>query len=384
MIVQHTLTELGIHTLRVSVQYLMSPTSEPKTLRKFYRFNVLQPLVVTSNFIELDSRPMVQCQVTNATKTPIYIDEVSAESTCYREYLTSAVQINYVPLNKFSTCVPVGRAPKELSVADDNEDDPDFFDSSVRLLQPEESYAFAFRFTRHEGGGASCKTVGHPELKWCTTMGEFSVFRGEDTLLKGTATGSSAGTGVATSAGGTVVKMQCMACPSQVRVGELFEVVLRVSNSSQRPIPIRLQCLNSTSNSDVYYSAATQTSSANNNSGSSNRTSSGSNSPVNFNANSSNAAASATATLGLCVTGLTYVTLGKIEAGEFVDTTLSVFALCPGLHDLQGVYAVDSVTKQRYSSDSVCKVFVVDSEEEQLETAGACGLESAFETQVSV
>eukprot|EP01032_Pedospumella_encystans_P023813 gene23813-26950_t len=44
MIVAQTLNELGIHTLRVSVQYLLTPTSEVKTLRKFYRFNVLQPL----------------------------------------------------------------------------------------------------------------------------------------------------------------------------------------------------------------------------------------------------------------------------------------------------------------------------------------------------
>lgn len=76
MIVSQTLTELGIHTLRVSVQYLLTPTSEVKTLRKFYRFNVLQPLVIQSSYIELNGKPMVQCEVTNATKSPIYIDEV--------------------------------------------------------------------------------------------------------------------------------------------------------------------------------------------------------------------------------------------------------------------------------------------------------------------
>jgi hypothetical protein len=78
MIVSQTLTELGIHTLRVSVQYLLTPTSEVKTLRKFYRFNVLQPLVIQSSFVEVNGKPMVQCEVTNATKSPIYIDEVSA------------------------------------------------------------------------------------------------------------------------------------------------------------------------------------------------------------------------------------------------------------------------------------------------------------------
>ena len=77
VIVQHILHELGTHTLRVSVQYMSSPTGEQKTLRKFYRFNVLQPMRVTSSAIEVNSRPMVQCHVTNATKTPLYIQEVS-------------------------------------------------------------------------------------------------------------------------------------------------------------------------------------------------------------------------------------------------------------------------------------------------------------------
>ena len=76
MIVSQILNELGIHTLRVSVQYMLTPTSEVKTLRKFYRFNVLQPLVIQSSYIEVNGKPMVQCEVTNATKSPIYIDEV--------------------------------------------------------------------------------------------------------------------------------------------------------------------------------------------------------------------------------------------------------------------------------------------------------------------
>lgn len=103
LIVQHTLNELGTHTLRVSVQYsLSSPTSvrpnsptpgsassatpvvpEVKTLRKFYRFNVLQPLIVLSSFREMLHKPMVQCQVTNSTKSPIFIEEVNV---CFQYY----------------------------------------------------------------------------------------------------------------------------------------------------------------------------------------------------------------------------------------------------------------------------------------------------------
>lgn len=91
MIVSQTLNGLGIHTLRVSVHFMYSPTGELKTLRKFYRFNVLQPLVIQSSYLELNGKPMIQCEVTNATKSPIYIDEVFSFS------MTSLVFICLLP-----------------------------------------------------------------------------------------------------------------------------------------------------------------------------------------------------------------------------------------------------------------------------------------------
>ena len=43
MIVEKRLEECGTHTLRVSVAYGAAAGGEPKSLRKFYRFNVLSP-----------------------------------------------------------------------------------------------------------------------------------------------------------------------------------------------------------------------------------------------------------------------------------------------------------------------------------------------------
>ena len=83
VIVQHVLNELGTHTLRVSVQYLASTSGEQKTLRKFYRFNVLQPMQVSSTMIEIKNMSMVQCHVTNATKTPLYIENVCMRKTLF-------------------------------------------------------------------------------------------------------------------------------------------------------------------------------------------------------------------------------------------------------------------------------------------------------------
>lgn len=77
MIVSQVLNELGTHTLRVSVSYQVLSGSEPKTLRKFYRFNVLQPLSISSYFMIINNKPFVQCLVSNLTKSPVYMEEVN-------------------------------------------------------------------------------------------------------------------------------------------------------------------------------------------------------------------------------------------------------------------------------------------------------------------
>ena len=76
VVVKHTLTELGTHTLRVSVEYSSRYFSETKTLRKFYRFNVLQPLQITSDANDIGDRVLVQTLITNTTKSPLYVEEV--------------------------------------------------------------------------------------------------------------------------------------------------------------------------------------------------------------------------------------------------------------------------------------------------------------------
>lgn len=85
VVVKHTLTELGTHTLRVSVQYSNRFSSEAKTLRKFYRFNVLQPLQIVSSGIDLGDNILVQSLITNTTKSPLFIEEVCT-SICLFKY----------------------------------------------------------------------------------------------------------------------------------------------------------------------------------------------------------------------------------------------------------------------------------------------------------
>ena len=49
IVVRHPVTEVGAHTLRVALQFKDPSTQEVKNIRKFYRFDVLNPLIIETN-----------------------------------------------------------------------------------------------------------------------------------------------------------------------------------------------------------------------------------------------------------------------------------------------------------------------------------------------
>ena len=74
-VVAQALTELNTHTLRVTVKYCIGiGPQEPKTMRKFYRFNVLQPLAITSSLRKMGTRGW----------SAVLRDEQHADTAVYR------------------------------------------------------------------------------------------------------------------------------------------------------------------------------------------------------------------------------------------------------------------------------------------------------------
>ncbi|CAM9331025.1 unnamed protein product [Ectocarpus fasciculatus] len=71
MIVEHTLEELGTHTLRVTVKYHVAGDpegSEPRSMRKFYRFSVMNPVSVNPVCTAVRGSPFVEVQLVNTTQ----------------------------------------------------------------------------------------------------------------------------------------------------------------------------------------------------------------------------------------------------------------------------------------------------------------------------
>jgi hypothetical protein len=94
IIVAHELIEVGTHTMRVSISYTDARTNEPKTLRKFYRFNVASALNVDTRCKLLGNNLFVQCCIKNATKTALYITDVCTSQ--FSNIISSFIYINII------------------------------------------------------------------------------------------------------------------------------------------------------------------------------------------------------------------------------------------------------------------------------------------------
>ncbi|KAI9328190.1 hypothetical protein DFJ73DRAFT_766077 [Zopfochytrium polystomum] len=79
-LIHHEIKELGIHILVCSVHYSIG--SERKFFRKFYKFQVLNPLAVKTKVNTLqDGRIFLEAQVQNVSGTPMFLDRLTFESS---------------------------------------------------------------------------------------------------------------------------------------------------------------------------------------------------------------------------------------------------------------------------------------------------------------
>ena len=77
LIVRHTLNESGWHTMKVYVHYTLSRQSEQKMIKKFYRFNVIEPLNITSVVRCVKDKVFIQFDLVNKCKHILVLENVS-------------------------------------------------------------------------------------------------------------------------------------------------------------------------------------------------------------------------------------------------------------------------------------------------------------------
>eukprot|EP01039_Chlorochromonas_danica_P005019 gene5019-5511_t len=315
VVIQYHLSELGTHTLRVSVQYSLAYNAEIKTLRKFYRFNVLNPLLVLSSYMEVNQMPMVQCQVTNSTKSPIYLEEMT--------FVSRDKDAVFTPLHKFTKI----NDPKSELTNDD-----------IMILQPDESYAFAFMCTFVES--LVDRVAGYPLIKWCNSLGDTAVFRGDETTIKSGF--------LPTASLPQHVKGFLLEAPGVVFEDDTFEIIVRLNNSSNRDMPIYISCRNHDLNVYNDKSPDQQQSFIYNQ----NEDRASLSAPnISFNLNMEGQR-------GMMFIGLTSQYLGILQAGGSVELKATLYAVAEGLYDFPPILVKDRETKERYTISNLAKILI--------------------------
>ena len=322
----------------------------------------------------------------------------------------------------------VGHSNSRTALVSAVDKDALFAPEDLHILQTGESYAFAFQFTEYDqqhapsiaaataaassqspaiaggnsgagGSGSGGRSVGFPVVRWCTCMGEFSVYRGEDTLLRGLTSGAGGSNITSSSSRSSTIaaalkpiKFLCQNPPQEVTVGDEFAVTVRIFNNSARAVALHQDCMCQTSVPGTAVNVDMSAARRRNNSITNGRQRAGtltgqpllSSAVVTASSASSaaaNAAANAAAQLlaehntlmdsscssmyGLCFTGLTYTALDIIDAGDYLDTTLTAYAMSAGLHELPTLRFIDAVSDEKYIAAGLCKVFVADNDEEE-------------------
>jgi hypothetical protein len=344
VVVEHPITAIGSHSLKVFVEYVDPVTGEQRTLKKFYKFTVLNALLVGSTALHLGNRYVVQCQITNFARSLIHIEDVTLLS--HRD-------------------LTVIRTP-----VDSDMNNASRFDS-FPSLGPDEKYAEGFILEKPAGFMAS--SLGMIEVKWSTAMGEHGFVRGEE-LMAPAATPALEATGEkgkciavvsrlpaplppvpvaaavdspvrsnniyrnlgapgrgtrrnsrANSAAGHQqimhsLSLHCLSCPDTAVSGKEFEIKFRVFNDNfTSPANIHLRC--------------------------------------------SNPCHSGEGGLGLLVVGKTSWSIGVLPPREFVDISVHVVAMSSGLHEFGGLYFtdLDAGALEYCSGSAIAKIFISSS-----------------------
>ena len=371
MVVQHVISEVGVHTLRVSVQYIDIFSREPKTIRKFYRFNVMPAVEIKASVNEINDRYSVQYLVTNVMKSPIYIENAEIIGD-HKELIIEKIE------------PPVRNQARSMS----------FSLESAPFLTPEESYSFSFLVNRaplmnpdtgvYDVNCSHYKTLGVPVVTWSTAMGEHGMARGEELLTQSTHAAvttnvvntnttplPAAGGGTSRHntplispalAGGSInaaagllssdyskgIRLKCLSVPGAVEVGEEFQVLLRVVNSTSQFIPIALSNRPAPASTSSLRALIPLSSAA-----------------TDSFAGTNSSAGNAYGTMDhLCLVGKSHIVVGDIKPFSHVDVTLTYYAMSCGLQECRELVAIDTTLGKEYFCGSLFKILVTDPDQD--------------------
>ncbi|CAI5742908.1 unnamed protein product [Hyaloperonospora brassicae] len=232
MVVDYPLNQVGNHVLRVSVAYVDPVTGDKKSLRKFYRFGVQNPMVMTFKQGLMSTRRqhgevVVEAQIRNVCKLPLFVDS-----------------IKFLPLLPFKLADEIQGARSTIKKEIDKtliEDLLSLDNEQQTLVYPQEEVQRVFRITCDPTSYPALQTtqgsqnLGRLHVGWKTSMGEAGSVQSPPVMRDIAET-----VGQPTADAGDVV-VSVEEIPSKVVVGQPFLVAISVTNKSLQRLALQLQ-----------------------------------------------------------------------------------------------------------------------------------------------
>lgn len=233
-IVSHSLEEVGQHILRVEVGYAGAGGAS-KSLRKFYRFQVLNPLGIQTHVHragDTDSSCFVSISVRNngqEAKSSLAISSVGFEATpgLASESIESSPTVHKTTPMAGSNSFPRGT---------------DLFDQSKRL-ECGDCTQFAFKVSSSDRSANGIKEggqLGKFVISWTKACGEQGQMATIPMICPGSKVSNSGDTG-GNSTMNFPVSVQPINGPTELQVGIPFDVQFSVQNHSKEVISAQLQ-----------------------------------------------------------------------------------------------------------------------------------------------
>jgi hypothetical protein len=212
--------------------------------------------------------------------------------------------------------------------------------NSLPLLLPEESYACTFSVSKNVG--SSLRSIGVPEIKWCSYMGEHGIVKGNMVQLEYNIPSQP---NIMTVTDGQI-QIDCIRSPPSAVIGIDFEVTLRITNSTSKQLSLQLICRDAVRSSFSSYSALmTEVPSSSN--------------LESLSLAAGNVGAGGRAGTQLFVTGLSKADIGILGPKLYMDIQITVCAVDLGLQELVGIVVQDTSSLKEYPpSNSLMKVMI--------------------------
>ena len=251
------LSDVSSHTLRVTVTYSIGRgMQEVKTMRKSYRFNVLQPLEVNVAASKVGDQVAVQVLIKNTSQSPLLLEDI--------QFIRGAAA-------QGANC-NVLTVPFSGGSEDNEEEDrsgnilwgplKDFNVDNIPVMQPEEQKAFAFLLTKGSTGSQDTHAfirslrgpLGHVEVTWCANIGERGVLKSKDVLVANIQAGGgvteaspplphrSGNHGHLSPVSTNKLDLVCNTCPYEgITVGTRFDITIVCANVSTETLSFRVE-----------------------------------------------------------------------------------------------------------------------------------------------